>query len=202
MTQETPSEEEKNFVFNKNKVPLIIENTRVFRPFEYKLLLGAIPKKEHRTNISGLFYTGLRYVEAQRFKENPQWFDGEFIHLPEMACLKGERKQLRRVIILNPVGRTIVQYFLDNGVNLPCWQSWKDNLRRWAVKAGLNPEKINVKTTRKTWESFLMSTYPTKLNEITLSQGHTAITSIQHYQAIGFNDNDKRDMLEFVEGWK
>jgi len=185
----------------KNKVPLIKQGTRIFRPCEYKLVVNAIPKQEHRTMLNTLLFTGARYVEMQRFQTNPQWFDGEFIHLPEMAIKKQKRKQKNRVIILNSLGRQIIPYFLQLKRKLPCSETWKTNLRRWTMKAGSSPEGVNVKTTRKTWESWLLSKYPTRVMEITLSQGHTSITSIQHYMSIGFNEFDKRDMDEYVAGW-
>jgi hypothetical protein len=39
----------------------------------------------------------MRFVELQRFQKNSQWFDGEFIHLPEEVVLKQERKQSRDI---------------------------------------------------------------------------------------------------------
>ena len=146
--------------------------------------------------------TGMRYVELQRFQKRPQWFDGEFIHLPEEAVLKQERKQKNRVVILNPLARTIVGYFLDITQPLPVWQTWKDNLRRWAVKGQLNPTGIGVRTTRKTWESWCLASYPNDIIKLTLSQGHTSITALQHYLVVGFNAVDLEEMREFVEGWK
>ena len=161
----------------------------------------AVPKQEHKTMVNTLLLSGMRYVEAQRFQSNPQWFDGEFIHLPEMAVKKQKRKQKNKVIILNSLGRQIIPYFLQLSKKLPCSETWKTNLRRWTEKAGLSKEGVNVRTTRKTWESWLLSKYPTRVMEITLSQGHTSITSIQHYLGVGFNEVDKREMEEYVNGW-
>ena len=185
----------------KKKVPLIKQNTRIFRPSEYKLVVGAIPKQDHRTMVNALLLTGMRYVEMQRFQSNPQWFDGEFIHLPDYAQKKHKRKQKSRVIILNSLGKQIIPYFLQLDKKLPCSETWKTNLRRWTINTGLSPDSVGVKTTRKTWESWLLSKYPTRVMEITLSQGHTSITSIQHYMGVGFNDIDKLQMDEYIGGW-
>lgn len=195
-------ETDRNTVLDiKNKVPLIKQNTRIFRPSEYKLVVGAIPKQDHRTMVNALLLTGMRYVEMQRFQSNPQWFDGEFIHLPDYAQKKHKRKQKSRVIILNSLGKQIIPYFLQLDKKLPCSETWKTNLRRWTINAGLPPDNVGVKTTRKTWESWLLSKYPTRVMEITLSQGHTSITSIQHYMGVGFNDIDKLQMDEYIGGW-
>lgn len=194
--------QEKSFTDFKNKVPLIREHTRILRPSEYKMLYNAIPKRPYQTMLNTALLTGMRYVELQRLQKNPKWFDGEFIHLPEEAVLKQERKQKQRVVILNPLARTVVGYFLDIKQPLPVWQGWKDNLRRWSVKGQLNPLDINVRTTRKTWESWLLACYPSDIIKVTLSQGHNSVTALQHYIGVGFNEHDKVEMREFVEGWK
>ena len=195
-------EADRNTVLDiKNKVPLIKQNTRIFRPSEYKLVVGAIPKQDHRTMVNALLLTGMRYVEMQRFQQYPEWFDGEFIHLPDYAQKKHKRKQKSRVIILNSLGKQIIPYFLQLDKKLPCSETWKTNLRRWTINAGLPPDNVGVKTTRKTWESWLLSKYPTRVMEITISQGHTSITSIQHYMGVGFNDIDKLQMGEYIGGW-
>gem|GEM_PF-2666951 len=72
----------------------------------------------------------------------------------------------------------------------------------WTVRAGLDFIKVNVKTCRITWELWLLSTYPSEVLKITLSQGHTSTTSFEHYMGIRFNDQDKVEMLEYIEGWK
>ena len=195
-------EADRNTVLDiKNKVPLIKQNTRIFRPSEYRLVVGAIPKQDHRTMVNALLLTGMRYVEMQRFQQHPEWFDGEFIHLPDYAQKKHKRKQKSRVILLNSLGKQIIPYFLQLDKKLPCSETWKTNLRRWTINAGLPPDNVGVKTTRKTWESWLLSKYPTRVMEITLSQGHTSITSIQHYMSIGFNDIDNLQMDEYIGGW-
>lgn len=188
-------------VSNKNQVPLIKQGTRILRPYEYKLLVDGIPHQYHKTMLNTSLLTGMRYVELQRFQNHPEWFEGEFIHISEYAQKKVKRRQLSRTVRLNPLGRQIIPYFLDLDKKLPVAETWKTNLRRWASNVGLNPECINVKSTRKTWESWLLSKYPDRIMEITLSQGHTGITSIQHYMGIGFNDVDKLQMEEYIGGW-
>lgn len=180
--------------------PIILHGTRVLRPQEAKQLINAIPKREHEIQFKALLLTGARYVEMQRFQEHQEWFDGKFIHLPATAIKKAKRKQRERWIRLNPLGREVVRSFLETS-KLPTKQAWNQNLKRWAKLAGLGPEGLSAKTTRKTWESWLVFYYPDKLANIVLSQGHTTLTSIQFYLNMPFTDEDKEEMKEFVEGW-
>jgi integrase len=60
---------------------------------------------------------------------------------------------------------------------------------------------ICAKTFRKTWESWLLITYPHRSLEIALSQGHTQLTQLNYYANLPFTDQDKEDMKEFVMGW-
>jgi len=180
---------------------IIIENTRVLRPNEVTALIEHIPKRTHEIQFKALLLTGMRYVEMQRFYDHPEWFDGKFIHLPEIAMKKAKRKQKERWIRLNPLGREIIRAFTGLEKNLPTWQTWGENLRRWAVNANLDPSALSPKTTRKTWESWLVFYYPQHLTHIVLSQGHTTLTSIQHYLNMPFTEGDKPAMREFVEGW-
>jgi len=143
----------------------------------------------------------MRYIEAQRFQNNPDWFDGDFINLPETAIFKERRTQLERSVRLNPLGKQIIPIFLDSKIKLPSRVSWRENLRRWAENVDLQPDHLCPKTTRKTWESWLMFYYPERITEITLSQGHTTVTSIRHYLNMPFTNGDKEGMKEYVTGW-
>jgi integrase len=60
---------------------------------------------------------------------------------------------------------------------------------------------INNTTFRKTWESWLLFSYPDKAMEIALSQGHTELTQLRHYANLPFLDKDREEMNEFVVGW-
>src|SRR5438309_11820828 len=122
----------------------------------------------NQVQMDGLLLTGMRYVEAQRLQANPGWFDPKgFIFLPKEAILKAKRKQLERWVKLNPRERGVIPQFL-HGRQLPSWQTWADRLRKWAEDGGIEPIGLGPKTMRKTWESWLMSTYPTRIFEICL----------------------------------
>ena len=181
--------------------PILLHGTRILRPLEATELINAIPKRKYEIQFKALLFTGARYIEIQRFFKHAEWFDGKFIHLPAMAIKKAKRKQRERWIRLNPLGREVIKSFLSLDENLPTKQAYNQNLKRWALQAGFNSAGLSAKTTRKTWESWLVFYYPDKLANIVLSQGHTALTSIQHYLNMPFTNEDKEEMKEFVEGW-
>ena len=91
--------------------PIIKGGVRVLRPMEYEQLWKGARSQENQTRLDALLLTGLRYVEAQRLQENPDWLDGKFVHLPEYAQKKVKRQQRERWIRLSDKGRTIVRYF-------------------------------------------------------------------------------------------
>ena len=181
--------------------PILMKKVRVFRPSECKIFINAIPKRKYQLMFKALLYSGMRYIEIQRFKKHPEWFDGNFVHLPEFAQKKKKRKQLERWVRLNSVGKEVVRGFLDIDKSLPKYSAWRENLQNWAEKANLSIDGLGPKTTRKTWESWLVFYYEGSLVKILNSQGHTKTTSIEHYINLPFTDDDKRDMKEFVEGW-
>ena len=180
--------------------PILKSGVRILRPREYEVLRKEAVKLEKQTQLDVLLLTGLRYVEAQRLQRHPEWFDGKFIYLPEMAVRKAKRKQRERWVRLTPRAAAILPFFYKTKP-LPTWKGWALNLKRWAEKAGLNPEGLSTKTTRKTWESWLMASFPNHPYEIFLNQGHTDLTSLKHYLNLPFTEVDKLEMKEWTGGW-
>lgn len=178
--------------------PIIKNGTRILRPGEVNQLLPSIKKQEHKICFKTLLFTGMRYEECRMLHSNPGWLDGMFIHLPST---KKKATQEARWIRLNPLGQTVVEFYLSLNKGLPSRISWYENLKRWSTIAGIGTEGISNKVTRKTWESWLMFYYPNRVTEITLSQGHTDITQIKHYINLPFCDEDKSLMEHFVQGW-
>lgn len=201
------------------KTPVMRTGVRILRPSECKRLIESIPKNDYKTIYRAMLFSGMRFIELQRFQKHPSWFDSEFINLPKDAVHKHKRTQLERSVRLNPIGRMAIEHFLQVKLVMPSYQSWNKNLSRWGFHAELhgsesfiNTKKKNkpteyacpglsVKHTRKTYESWLVFYFPNRITEILLSQGHNAITSIQHYLNMPFNEHDKLDMKEFVDGW-
>ena len=173
---------------------------RILRPSEYVLLRDAAGSLENQTRLDALLLTGARYVECQRLHEHPEWLDGRFAHLPAEASRKVLRRQRERWVWLSSKGVTVLPYFFE-GKQLPGWKAWERNMRRWAEKAALDPAYISAKSTRKSWESWLVYYYPNQIQAIFLSQGHTEITALKHYVNLPFTEEDRRDMKEWVEGW-
>jgi len=184
------------------KQEIIRTGVRILRPSEYQALLQGCKKTHHRTMLQTLLYTGMRYVELKRFQKYPSWFTGDFIHLPRIADRKHKRTQPERWVRLNQQGKMIVEYFQQMKEELPAYQNWRDNMRRWAERGGITAKGMGVKTTRKTWESWLMFYYPGYMADVTLSQGHDTVTSIQHYLNMPFTEVDHLEMKNYVEGWR
>lgn len=181
--------------------PILMKKVRIFRPNEAKLFIAAIPKREYQLMFKALLYSGMRYIEMIRFQKHPQWFDGDFIHLPQEAQKKKKRKQLERWVRLNPRGKEVIWSFLDIDKTLPKYSSWVENLQRWAKVANVGIEGLSPKTTRKTWESWLVFYFEKDLIKILSSQGHTKSVSLEHYVNLPFVEIDRIQMKEFVDGW-
>ena len=187
--------------YTEFKKPIIRQGTRILRPKEFEVLLDGCPKIDYKTMLQALLYTGMRYIEMQRFQKNLDWFDGDFIHLPQEASKKKLRTQRERWVRLNNQGKIIIQYFVKLEKKIPSYQSWNENMKCWSRRCGLDPTGMSVKTTRKTWESWLMFNHPTQIALITLSQGHTALTSLQHYVNMPFTESDRIEIMNYIQGW-
>jgi integrase len=175
--------------------------TRILRPSEYWRLREGAKSTDNKTLLDGCLLLGARYEECKRIQANPEWFDGNFIHLPAEAQLKAKRKQNERWIRLSSMGKTILPYFLDCRKHLPTVQGWDKALLRWAASEGLEPGGIASRSLRKTYESWLIFSFPEATNLVYLSQGHTTLTSLQHYINLPFTEEEKKEMRRWVEGW-
>lgn len=193
--------------------PITKSGVRILRPPEFEALRKAASRpcwygcqgSEGQAILDLLLFTGMRYVEAQRFQAHPDWYSSPFIYLPEEAVEKHKRKQLERWIRLNTPGGQAVERFLLGKTKVPSWWTWTDALGRWATDAHIDPVGLGPKTTRKTWESWLAYFYlrdnPNAMNLILLSQGHTGGTSIAHYLNMPFTAEDRKGMEPLVSGW-
>jgi integrase len=174
---------------------------RIFRPDELKALVKAIPKKYSKVQFEFLFYTGMRYVEAQAVKDRPDLFDGDNIHLIPKLIKKPKCTIKDRYVILNPVGKRVAEEYFKLDKPLPHWNTWRENLARWARMAGFDISHMSSKTLRKTWESYLITIYPEFRDAIFVSQGHTELVALKNYVNLPFTQEDKEKMLPFVSGW-
>ena len=191
-----------NPIGSDEEKPITKSGVRIARPKEWERLSAAIPDT-HKVNADTLLLSGLRYVEAQRLQEKPDWFDGRFLFLPRDANRKERRKQPERWVRLSDLGRQTVGKFFSQE-RLPSWQVWGRWMKDWGREAGLDPIGLCAKTTRKTWESWLTFFYREKSSAwvmITTSQGHTSATSISHYLNTPFTKEDEAAMKPWIEGF-
>lgn len=176
-------------------------STRIFRPVEVDQLIAAIPKQEYKDKFESLLYTGARYAEMRWLYKHKKNFDKKVIKIPT-SLFKPKALHAERYIRLNLHGQRAVNYFLRSSKNLPAdYVSWRDNLRRWCEMAGIDPAGVSAKTTRKTWESWLVSKYPKQLEYIFLSQGHSGLTALKFYLMLPFDEEDLERMEYYTGGW-
>ena len=182
---------------------ILKEGVRILTPQEYEALREAIPKLHHQIFLDTLLLTGMRYVEAQRFKKHPEWYLASrgVIRLSKEASRKEKQKLKERYVYLSSRGKAVIPLFLKIKENMPSRIAWNENLKRWSVKAGLDPTGISAKTTRKTLESWLMAIYPERAIDIAMSQGHTTITAMNYYLNLPFTNEEKEKIKEYVKGW-
>jgi len=57
---------------------------------EYEQLWKGAWSQENQTRLDALLLTGLRYVEAQRLQENPDWLDRRFHTSPRICPEEGQ----------------------------------------------------------------------------------------------------------------
>ena len=185
--------------------PIIKNGIRILRPKEYDALLDTIYRKnlkyKYREIINALLYTGMRYVELQRFQKHPEWFDKKTrsIYLPPEASRKKKRTMKERYVYLSTQGITHVENFIFYVDKTPLRETLDNLLTFWGKKAGLG--RISVKTFRKTWESWLVVSYPNALSLIAMSQGHTLFTAMNHYLNLPFTDEDIEEIKVRTAGW-
>jgi len=174
----------------------------ILTPIEYEQLRGQASKKG-KYQLDLLLYTGMRYAEVQKLHKNPGWFDSErkTIHLPKTADRKVKRVSPDRYVILSNLGNFIIdRYFEEKRPPFPSYVAFYKNMKRWAKKAKLNAN-ISLKTTRKTWESWLTVSFPQLVPVIAMSQGHTTLIAMQHYINIPFSPFEIKQIKEKTAGW-
>ncbi len=170
--------------------------TRIFRPSEVMLMRKEM-KLEDKTNFDMCLLLGARYDECRRIQKHPEWYDGNFVHIEEY---KVKRVTPRRFIRLSSKGKNTIDYFFANK-KLPSVQAWDMRLKRYALLAGLGDDGVTARSLRKTYESWLVITYPHATAIIYGSQGHNELTSLKHYTNMPFTNDEIKEMKEWVDGY-
>jgi hypothetical protein len=178
------------------------QKTRIFRPVEIQAI-RKILKEEKRKQFDVLLVTGMRFIEFKRFYYHPEWIDnnGRFIHLPIGAVKKKRTEFKSRSVRLSSLGAELVPRLFETNKLTKSRGCWDSLLKRVAIKAELNPEGISVKSTRKTWESWLLAKYSKRALEIWSSQGHNDVVSYKHYMNTAFIESDLKDMEFWTAGY-
>lgn len=174
---------------------------RILTPSEFDRLHDAITKQDYKIMLNVALYTGMRYVELQRFQKNPEWLmkDRRCIYLPKQGQKKNKRKLRDRYVYLSTLVLNYIDLFFKIR-KMPATQQWNLLLKSWVEKAGIGGN-ISAKTTRKTWESWLAISYPNRLDQICMNQGHTNLTAVRHYLQLPFSEEEIREIKNRTAGW-
>lgn len=188
---------------------LICNGSRVLTPHEVGSIRRVIGKPSNRAFFDFMLYTGIRLSEARQLADCPILFD-ERRQCIIITSGKVKASQKTRNVILCDNAVSAVKEFLKIQKIPGHSTSWQMNLIRWCRAAhitplpgrkGYNVYGITVRTTRKTWESWLLTTYPDRITHIALSQGHTETTSLRHYLNISFTEEERKQIAEECLGW-
>ena len=201
----------------------IVEGTRILRPKEFELLLGAMDKISNRIKFRTLLFTGARYAEIPQLWHD-RHADRDWVRSlatsPSITIknMKPRCRNPEREVKINRYGQEALEMFFQlpavnpknrkagNGRQpispLPTYLSWQSDLRRWAFDAGISIEGLNTKCTRKTWETWCFCSYPRVHEHILLSQGHGAKVSMQHYidKIHKFTTEEILEIKEYTRG--
>ena len=191
---------------------LTCNGSRVLTPGEADSIRRVISKPSNRALFDLMLYTGLRLEEVRQLIEHPEIFDEER-RLLVIKSGKAKASQKSRNVILSDKGVEAVRAFLQAPKMPASSSAWQTNLIRWSKIAGLShlPDRsgeggnvygITVRTSRKSWESWLLTAYEGKAVKIALSQGHTESTALGHYLNLSFTDQEREAIVEEVRGWR
>ena len=188
---------------DSNGVVKHIYAQRVLTPTEYMAIYEASQKWENQVRLDLCLLTAGRYSELREFQVNRQWFeiDHNALHVKEHKKERLKRGIKDRYIHLSRKGVDMVKVFVNSGFTLSNYAAMQANLIRWAQRANVSDEGLSIKCMRKTYESWLIATYPDKTLSVLQSTGHTQAVSMEHYANLPFTEKDLQLMKPYVEGW-
>lgn len=176
------------------------DGTKVLNVEEFDSFILSIPKR-YKTIFEVNTITGLRYIELQRLHDSPKWYNEarNQILLPAEAQKKVKQKLVKRTVDRLP---STFHYIFDEfvrGRRPPDRTAWYRDLKAWGKRAGFN-DPIGPKTPRKTIESWLLKAGVPEI-EVYSRSGHDMKTSLTHYQALSFTDQELRDIKKRLNEW-
>ena len=189
--------------------PIYKKGIRILRPHEFDKIIELVQETENRKRkyhyreiINALLYTGMRYIELQRFHEHPEWFDRrtKSIYLPSEASQKKKRTMNERYVYLSTQGIIYVENFINYVDDVPSRNTFNDFISN-LIEGTYYNRGTSAKTFRKTWESWLVVSYPVAIPLIAMSQGHTLLTAMNHYLNIPFTKEDIEEIKIRTAGW-
>lgn len=204
---------------------LQVTGTRVLTPAEITQLTSAMVKPTSRLLFDVLLYTGMRYSELFQIYEEPGRFDPDRLAIE----IKNTKSLVARVtpvryVILSPAGAEAVRKWIESGRKPPRITQWRKNLLHWAHVSGLQPAPgkvdlatweddrneaienvwdLSARTTRKTWECYLLATFPHLTPSVLRSQGHSTEVSEKHYVKVCdlFTPAEMSEIRKITTGW-
>lgn len=177
---------------------------RIISPFDYDRIVGSIFKDYLKTIFRIAMFTGMRWIEIQRFYLHPEWImpERKAIHLHREAQLKALRVAPERYVPIVPQIEGELTYFFKNPAP-PGLVTWDANLKRWCAKAGLGMEGISAKMTRATLETWMFTAGMSE-SDICHRQGHDRYTSFNHYQMLTslWTEAERTEIKRRLAGWR
>lgn len=190
--------------------PLEIAGSRIFTPVEVERIQKVISKPSLLALFNLLLFTGMRLSEVAQLAAKPLLFDDVRGRI-EIHSTKTKATAPVRWVRLNDQGIKAVREYLKNPYVPSCSSTWQNNLIRWCRQAHLtefcypdspsNPYKVTVRTSRKTWESWLIASFEDKFLTITKSQGHNETVALKHYIDFGFMQDELEQIAGYTAGW-
>lgn len=190
---------------------LVCNGSRVLTPAEAGAIRERIEKPGTRALYDLLLYSGMRLSEVHQLRDNPALYDRERGTITIRRIRKVKATQDPRNVYLSHKGRQAAEAYLLNPSIPASAPAWQMSLIRWSLQARLahlpgyeadtNPTGITVRTTRKTWESWLLAVHPDKLPYIVLSQGYNEMVSVRPYLTIAFTPEERDAIKAEVNGW-
>jgi len=179
--------------------------SRILYPEEFQAICNVLEKmgksdRDNLTNLKMCLLTGARYEETRWIQKHPESYDKEGRSI-KVRTKKVKVQEKERHIRMSNMAVNEIGHFFNVDKFLPTMASWDKKLKNWAILAGITKEGVSSRMLRKTYESWLFYYFKHEDMAILGSQGHNAITALNHYAKIPFIEKDKQAMKEFVEGW-
>lgn len=177
------------------------DGTAILKPAELKMIIASIPREKSRVKFEAALYSGMRYSELMALKKHKEDFNAHDKSIL-VRSKKVKTKTPLRYVHLNDLGVRAFQRIISDKLWFPSRTTWDENLKKWAVLAGVDPAGFSAKSLRKTYECYLVVKYTKLIEQIFLSQGHVRDVALKHYLSFSFSDQDILEMDEYVRGWR